>query len=130
MPTDGHWDCIRDAEYARAHPCHADASSNVQYTPMDRSDTDSPPPLVEESSEELPPTPPPMEEVDIILAVKLRRSVTHRHLDTMYLVKWVGHSPEYATWEPAANLWGAWEAVIEAHAFFGLDPPEFPNPLP
>jgi hypothetical protein len=75
----------------------------------------------------LPPS-PPSNEVEIILAVKLRRSPFHSRLDNLYLVQWVGFAPDQATWEPAANLWSAWEAVSEAHAFFGLDPPVFPYP--
>jgi hypothetical protein len=122
MPTDGHWDSIRAASYPPAYPSTAAQQPCSTANGPDLSETDSLPDLV--------PPSPTLDEVDIILAVKLRRTPLHRRLDNLYLVQWVGCGPAEATWEPASNLWGAWEAVIEAHAFFGLDPPEFPYPQP
>jgi hypothetical protein len=121
MPTDGHWDCIREAErYER----YAVASNPpVPHSPGD----DSVPDLLPPSDSMEVPT-PPVEQVEIILAISLRRSPHHARMENYYLVMWSGTGQENATWEPLSNLWGAWEAVVEAHAFFGLDPPEFPNP--
>jgi hypothetical protein len=129
MPTDGHWDAIRSAS-SYAPRGTADTPGDTADFPPAPSDTGSLPALIypTTSEETVPPT-PPLDQVDIILAVKLRRSPGHRRLENLYLVQWVGLGPEFATWEPLGNLWGAWEAVEEAHDFFGLPPPEFPDPL-
>jgi hypothetical protein len=130
MPTDGHWDALREAQYAYALRGTTDTPGDAAQPPATPRDDDSLPDLIEHT-ESLPPTPPLdlSDQVDIILAVKLRRSPAHRRLENLYLVQWVGLGPEFATWEPVSNLWGAWEAVQEAHAYFELPPPAFHNPL-
>jgi len=49
---------------------------------------------------------------------EVERVVDHRGSrrgETSYLVQWAGYPPEEATWEPAASLQGAAEAVQDYH---------------
>jgi hypothetical protein len=135
MPTDGHWDAIREAEddatrQARVDRLRALIQNGIRTAPqqssaaLPRSPTpDSLPALVSPS-----PSPTtPVSEVELILAISYERTHTRQPMETKYLVLWSGYSIHDTTWEPLNNLLHEWEAVVEAHAFFGLPPPAYPH---
>jgi hypothetical protein len=124
MPTDGHWDAIREHEtYTRAQT-DPDVTPQQPQPVLPLSPTSEPPALIEFDS----PSPaPPVPEVELILAVAYRRTHNRHALELIYRVLWVGCSIHDTTWEPLSNLVADWEAVLEAHSFFGLPPPEHPH---
>jgi hypothetical protein len=136
MPTDGHWESIREAEDDATRQARQDRLRqlirNAMETAPQQSSTAQPraptPPSLPDLVS-LSPSPTTHEsEVDLILAVSYERTHTRQPLETRYLVLWAGYSIHDTTWEPLSNLLHEWEAVLEAHAFFGLPPPEYPHP--
>lgn len=121
MPTDGHWDAIREDEaYARAQTPQQPQSVLI----LSPAPSSEPAALVGSDS----PSPAPVvPEVEIILAVAYQRTHNRHQLEPVYRVLWVGRSVHDTTWEPLSNLLAEWEAVLEVHSFFGLPPPEHPH---
>ena len=134
MPTDGHWDGIREAEDFATRQATVDrlrrliqnareAAPQQSATALPRSPT---PTSVPELVSTSPPLSDPESEVELILAVRYERTSHRSQLETKYLVLWSGYSIHDTTWETLSNLLHEWEAVLEANAFFGLPPPEHP----
>lgn len=136
MPTDGHWDAVREAEDDAARQARVDRlrqliQNGLETTPQ-QSATAPPrsptPPSLPSLVSLSPPLPPHESEVELILAVSYERTTQRQHLETRYLVLWAGYSIHDTTWETLSDVAHEWEAVLEAHAFFGLPPPEHPCP--
>jgi hypothetical protein len=131
MPTDGHWDAIREheeftrrAELERLAERALNEMRNGPVPQRPRSQTPaSLPDLVSTSSI----SSMSESQADKILAITYRRSPLDQHLEPTYLVVWSNRGINNPTWEPLSHLVHEWGAVLEAHAFFGLPEPEFPS---
>jgi hypothetical protein len=136
MPTDGHWDAIREAEDDATRQARVDrlrqlirngleTAAQESATAPPRSPT---PPSLPSLVSVSPPPSAHESEIELILAVSYERTNNRDPLELRYLVLWSGHSIHNTTWELLSSLLHEWEAVLEAHAFFGLPPPEYPYP--